>query len=119
MPLVARNPVIGNSEAKISVYTSSLSICSIGTTFVMRPSFFARRVVVRSHHHLRRLITKDTALEMRWSGRQNYLLSDAGCYKASDECSLHRIQKWLTGCPARHHAETITEVDSRVCKRFL
>ena len=30
------------------------------------PKFFVRRVVVRSHHNLRRLITKETALEVRW-----------------------------------------------------
>jgi hypothetical protein len=39
VPLVARNPVIRNSEAKISVYASSVPICWIGNTFVMRPSF--------------------------------------------------------------------------------
>lgn len=66
VPLVARNPVNRNSGANVSGRV--LPAESLDRKHLCRPlKFLVRKGVVRSHHNLRRLITKETALEMRCS----------------------------------------------------
>jgi hypothetical protein len=60
MPLVARNPVIRNSGANVSVYTSSQD-----KKHLCPPrKFLIREIVVRSHNNSRLFMTEWT-LEMR------------------------------------------------------
>jgi hypothetical protein len=109
LAFVARNPVKCNSRATVSDSPDEKRLCH-------PPKYFVRKVVVRSHHNPRLFMTKGTlqAVEMRWPGCQNSLLSDAFRCTATGRRSCHRIRKWLTGNPARHHPETITKSYTRI-----
>ncbi len=65
VPLVARNPVIRNSEANVSVYAQYPAESLDTKRLCCAPMFFVRTVWVRLHHNSRLFMTKDAAAGSR------------------------------------------------------